>query len=372
MKKKVWVIGVLAVVGVASFFIVSQASSQKSDVPKEAKKEDKKETIYPVALTSVVPKEMRTVVSSTATLKADRQVDIFAKLAGQVDMEPLEEGQHVAQGQVLVSLDDLNTKLRVDQSKVMMDKARSEFERGARSYEKHLISAGEYDLKKFELEKSEADYKLASYELELTRITAPFQGTIVARHVEKGQTIQISEKLFTLAALSPLEAEVYLPESKVSNLSEGLVVELFRDVPESKPLAGLVTRISPIVDKETGTVKVTLAVRDVPAGVRPGTYVHLDIVTSSGMMNRVIPKKALVFDSRQNTFVFVSRPATDREGVFEVTRTAVETGVEDGDYVAINTGLEEGDLVVLTGKESLKDGALVKDINQPAESLAKN
>ena len=62
------------------------------------------------------------------------------------------------------------------------------------------------------------------------------------------------------------------------------------------------------MDKETGTVKITLGITNPPASIRPGSYIHLRIVTRTRMVDTTLPKKALIYDGRQQTFVFVASP----------------------------------------------------------------
>ena len=345
---------VLAILGLSP----EKANATESSVDE---KEETKETIYPVDLEQVSGRALRTYVNGTATLAADRQVDIYAKLAGQISTLTVEEGASVAAGDVLLVLDGDNARLELIQAKVNLREAKAEFSRILKSYQKALVSEEDYDKKKYELERIEANYQLAEHQLKMSQITAPFAGTIVARNVELGQTIQPADQLFTLAALNPLKTEVYLPESQVGPLRVGMPVTLSRDSDLGAGFPGELARIAPVVDKDTGTVKVTITAADAPVGVRPGTYVHLSIITQTHAATAVISSKALVYDGRQNTFVYVAKPAGDGLEVLLVEKVAVTTGIQDGGYVQITAGLSPGEKVVLTGKESLKDGAKVKD-----------
>ncbi len=376
--RKYWLIGIAGLgLTAAVYFVVNQpasaangAQAQTQTNEEQVEEEKKEETIYPVELTSPETRTMRTFVLSTATLRADRQVDIFSKVAGQVERLQVEEGERVKQGQVLLALDGDDERLKLKQRKVDLNKAKAEFDRVAKSYEKALIATEEYDKKKFELEKAQAEYDLASYQERQTKVTAPFSGTITMREVEVGQTIQPSQKLFALAALDPLEADVYLPEAKANALKPGMRVEMSRHDGFSDPFEGRISRISPVVDQETGTVKATLAVKDAPANIRPGAYVHLRVITSSSSVSAAIPKKALVYDSRQRPHIFLAAEDKEAPGVYAVRRAAIATDIEEDGFVSVIEGVSVGDLIVLTGKESLKDGAKVRDAAAKDNQLA--
>jgi len=370
--KNKWLIGIasLAALSATAFFVLNQpAEAAKADTEETQAEPEKKETIYPVELISAEQRTMRTYVLSTATLRADRQVDIYSKVAGQVAELKVEEGLRVAEGDTLLTLDGDDERLKLEQARVDLNKAKAEYERVAKSYDKALISAEEHDKKKFELEQAQAKFDLANHQLSLTQVIAPFAGTITARNVEIGQTIQPSEKLFTLAALDPLEADLFLPESKVGALAAGMTAELSKSDDFSRGFRGAVGRIAPVVDQETGTVKATLTIASAPAEARPGTYVHVRVVTDEISAETVIPKKAVMFDSRQKPHVFKATQTED-PAIYKVHRTPITLGVEEDDYVQATEGLLPTDAVVLTGKESLKDGAKVRDASRGADQLA--
>jgi membrane fusion protein (multidrug efflux system) len=357
--KKIALFGGIGLVIVLAIVGLSPQKANATENESEEKKPE--ETIYAVELGQVSARTLRTYVTGTATLAADRQVDIYPKLAGQVSELSVEEGARVEAGHVLLVLDGDDARLEMAQAAVNLREAKAEFSRTLKSFQKALISEEDYDKKRYELERIEANYQVAEHKVTQSQVVAPFGGTVVSRDVELGQSIQPSDKLFTLAALNPLKAELYLPESQVGDLRKGMSVTFSRDANFEAGFPGNVARISPVVDKDTGTVKVTVTAADAPVGVRPGTYVHTNIVTRAHEAPAVVSGKALVFDSRQNSYVFVASPVADRPQVYTVKKVPVTTGVQDKGFTQISDGLSAGDLVVLTGKESLKDGTLVKD-----------
>lgn len=347
-----------------------EADGQEAASDKE--KNEKKEIIYNVEFYEVESKTLRTFVASSSTLKADRQVDIYSKKPGQVQKIAAEEGSQVSKGDVILVLDGEEQELELQQMAVSLNKARADFKRIEKSYKNQLIAAEEYENKKYELEKSIADHEKVAHQVSLTKIRAPFSGTITKRTVELGQTIQPSETLFTLAALNPLEAEVYLTETQVAGLKLQQETRFAKDDDFENSFAGFVKQISPIVDKDTGTVKVTMAVPNAPEGVRPGTYVQLRVVTDTSMQPAVVPKRALTYDSRQQAFAFVAKAHESRDGLYQVEKVPVELGIEEGEWVSVDSGLETGTRIVLTGKESLKTGTLVRDTSDaPAQEVAR-
>lgn len=384
--KQIWITGTILAICVCSIVIFSMQTSQvtaqtqqnQQSPDGEEKKKEEKLIVYDVELYKTTAEQMETYVESTSTLKADRQVDIYSKVPGQIAELLFEEGQSIQKGDVLLVLDGYDERLKLEQATVNLSKAKAAFARAKKSFESKLVSEEEYEVRKFEKEQAQAEYNIAEYNLSQIEVKAPFSGTVITRNVEIGQTIQTSEKLCSLATLVPLEAEVFLTEEQVKALKPGQEATLSRSENFDEGFKGVLARIAPTVDKETGTIKVTLAVSDAPSNVRPGSYVHLQIITDSRTADRVIPKKSLVYDSRQNTFVFKAIVKENPDGkeelmnTWDVTRVAVEVGIVDGTMVEITSGLEPGDVIVVTGKDTLKDGSVVRDASAQSKTVAMN
>ena len=115
--------------------------------------------------------------------------------------------------------------------------------------------------------------------------------------------------------------------------------------------AAKVQRVSPVVDAETGTVRVTLEVK--PEGkLRPGMFASVYLETERRENSLVIPRRALVLDSLGDT-VYVAG-----EGVAE--RRDVVLGFREGDYVEVQSGLAEAEPIVVIGQDGLADGTPIQ------------
>jgi multidrug efflux pump subunit AcrA (membrane-fusion protein) len=80
----------------------------------------------------------------------------------------------------------------------------------------------------------------------------------------------------------------------------------------------------------------------------------LRIITGTYKNVLVLPRKALVYNNKQEISVFLIEKSKDKKET--VKKITVQTGAEELGYITITKGLKKGDRVVLTGKESLKNG----------------
>ncbi len=157
--------------------------------------------------------------------------------------------------------------------------------------------------------------------------------------------------------------KLFLPERDVFELSRGQPVRLLPEaLVESAPIseisfAGRVRDISPVVDPKTGTVKVTVAVVDRTAAVRPGAFVRAQIETDRRDEAVLVPKLAVVREGSED-FVFVA--SGDR-----AERRPVLLGYTRDGAVEIVEGLAPDEDVIVAGQTTLEDGALIDVIESP-------
>ena len=129
--------------------------------------------------------------------------------------------------------------------------------------------------------------------------------------------------------------------------------------------SGVIDRISPVVEAESGTVKVTVqldgAGTDAGALV-PGSFVTVLVPTETRPNAVVVPKRAILLERDQSIVYRV------QDGV--AVRTPVTVGLSAQDLVEVTSGLSAGDTVVTVGQESLRDGAPVRAAGEPVPQTA--
>ena len=143
----------------------------------EATEESEEETVaIPVEVGAPVRGDIVAVYSGTAPIEAFAEADVIAKVAGEVREIIVEEGDDVKQGQVLAKLDGDRLRLELKQSEANLHKLQRDYERNIELRDKALISSGDFDKIKYDLEALEASFNLAKLELDYTQIRAPNGG----------------------------------------------------------------------------------------------------------------------------------------------------------------------------------------------------
>ena len=264
-----------------------------------------------------------------------------------------------AEGTVLAKLDGDRLALELSESRARLQKLQSDFQRNINLREKGLISEGDFDKLKYEMEALEASYELAKLELDYTLIRAPISGVVSWRFVRLGNTVEIGEPLFRVTSLDPLVAYLFVPEREYRRIEAGKPVGIQIDALGDEPIVASVTRMSPVVDPETGTFKLTIEISDETRRIKPGMFARIGVVVDQRENALRIPRGALLEDD-STTSVYVVK-----DGVAE--QRAVETGFSDRGMVEIVSGLSDDEQVVTVGQLGLIDGAKVSVIGEESE-----
>lgn len=292
----------------------------------------------------------------SATLEAERDVEVLAEASRKVVELAVEEGDRVRAGALLVRLQDEEQQSAVAKAEIRLADAKRELERQQSLYDQSLVSEQSWIVTRSEFDQATLALDDARRQLGYTRVKAPISGTVVDRRVNLGDFVTVNQPLFRLVDFDSIVARIYVPEKELATLKPGMAARVRPDALNGTVFAGHIDRIAPAVDPATGTVKVTVAI-PAQAGLRPGMYVQVELVTAVHPDALLVPKRALLYSDNE---VFLFRLGDDRR----VERIRVTPVLETADWVEPDTTgdtpLATGDEIVVAGQSSLKDGGLVR------------
>lgn len=379
-----------------SVLVLAACSGGDSD----KKDESTTDTSVPVEAVAVTRREISASYTGVATLEADSEAQVAAKINGALVKLFVEEGDEVKAGQQLAKLDDENPRLNLAKAEATLRKLENDFRRSSEMFERKLLSVEQNDKIRYDLETQRATFDLARLELSYTTITAPISGVISRRLVKVGNYIQLNQALFQIDNFDPLLAVLNVPERELGTLQPGQVVGMRVDSIADVRFEGRIQRISPVVDSATGTFRVTCEFRDASKRLKSGMFGRLDIAYGKHDNALTIPRAALIEeDGETAVFVVISgaeaaandladkakadaaKPAKSakanaaskddkaKDGDADVKkappawvaqRRLIKTGYGDANHVEIVEGLAEGDRVITVGRSAVRDGTSVQ------------
>ena len=406
MKKKKKILIILGVVIVVAIIIV--ANVLKSG-----------EKTYQVQAEKVERSDLTSVVTANGRIVPKTDVKISAYVPAKITKLPVEEGDVVEKGQLLVQLDDTEYRAAVNRSKAELASARASmeqaqlvFNRQKELFGKKLSSEEQYDMARTELDLARARRQQAAasldqtrYNLSKTTMASPMDGIVTSLNAEVGEIVMIGTMnnpgtvIMTVSDMSEIETEVEVDETDIAQVKLGQETEISIDAYPDTTFRGRVTeighaaRISGLGTQDQVTnflVKVMLL--DEVSTIRPGMSASVDITTDSRTDVLSVPIQAVVMREEESDTLTeegeekegavasmdsgsVKGEKKDKkkekeevEGIFLIVDgrakfVRVATGIADQQNIEIVSGIDEDDQVV-TGSykilRTLKDGDKVK------------
>lgn len=289
--------------------------------------------------------------AEAGTLESSRSVRVFNQEPGRILELPYREGDAVAQGDVLVQLDD--TAIRAELKKALAARRQAEIDlRRLEKLPSRLASEDEIARARTAVDLALAEETLQRTRLDHTRITAPFAGLISERRWEPGDVAPLHSHILTLIDPNALRIKVSVPERLLSPIRVGDGVTIRIDALGEAPRPGHVTRIHPTIDPLTRRGTLEVVPEPIPPGALPGQLCRVELALPP-QERLLIPNAALRHDA-QGAHVY----AVDDQS--RVSRLAVYAGAQIDARVEILQGLEAGRQVVVKGFTGLREGATVR------------
>ncbi len=332
-----------------------QPDSESKSAGSAAKESEDDSPAIPVETSAATRADIYAMYSGTAPIEADAEAGVIAKVAGEVREILVEEGDDVKSGQLLARLDGDRLRLELMQSQANLRKAQRDHQRNVDLKDRSLISAGDFEKIKYEMDALEASYNLAKLELSYTEIRAPINGVIAERFVKVGNTINVNTITFQVTSLEPLIAYLHIPEREYRRIARGQTAVIAVDALQGSEFQATVARISPVVDPGTGTFKITVEVSDPTRRLKPGMFSRINIVYDMHPQALQVPRSAII-DEAGETSVFIVEDA-------KAVRRIITTGYANNGNIEIVAGLTGSEKIVVVGQAGLRDGSKVSIIN---------
>jgi RND family efflux transporter MFP subunit len=308
---------------------------------------------------------------------------IYARVNGYVKQWFVDIGDHVKKGQILATIEtpeldaELNAakaKLKASDAQVLVKQAQLEFAKTTyerwKNSPKGVVSEQEREDKKArnaeaaaELNAAQAQVGLDQAEVDrlsalegFKQVMAPFDGTIINRHIDLGNLVTAGSSatttsLYQIAQDDPMRVFVDAPQMAAQLMPIGTPAVITCDYLPNQRFEGTVTRTAQAINPEARTLRVEI---DIPNSARTlvsGTYVEVSFkIISSGLIE--IPAAALLFRTKG------PQVAVIEDGVVDIKDVTIAR--DNGNVVEISSGLREGAKVALNLSSQIVAGQRVE------------
>ncbi len=269
----------------------------------------------------VMKKDLVRTVAAFGEVFPKEEIVLRFKTSGIVQEILVREGERVQKNQILARLSNAQQELKLLQAK--------------NAYEAAKISAPPSEVQIKELE-----YKIAQEEYEYTILKAPWDGDVIALHVQEGESVTNTTDIITLLNRDEIFVTVDIDEVDIREIALGQKARVTLEAYPDLRFAAEVTAISyrAVAKGSTKAVAVTLKLLQNDPKIKPGFSAKAEIIVAEVKDALQVPLSAIRTVGGKS-FVAVVKGTTVEQVEVRVGRTTTEVA-------QILSGLQEGDRIL--------------------------
>lgn len=330
----------------------------------------------PQTVTSIVveKKDVPLIIEATGTIVSNSIVDIRPMVTNTVTKIHIKDGQEVAEGQLLFSLDDRNDKANYEKQKALADDAQKQYLRAKELVAKNFISKAGLETSLANAKSAQAAARSAEVQLSFDSIRSPINGRAGIINVFPGSFVQASNavisstnasatsttgSMVTITQLNPINVQFVIPEKDIpiilenKKADEPLKVKVTVGNSGKTAYEGQVLVIDNQVDPAIAAVRVKAQIPNEKMELLPGQFARVSLNANTLKDAIAVPTQAIVI-SPTGRLVYV----VDKDD--EVTAKPVKVTYEY-QGTSVVTGIQAGDRIVVEGKQNLRTGSKVRE-----------
>lgn len=337
-------------------------------------KADDKPQVRPVRYTEVVlggSAQSRVFSGTTATKKT---INLSFRQPGKIIKLDVKVGERVGKGQVIAQLDNIQSRLALEQGQAQLNAAESNLnttkltlERVRKLYEKGSASLSDFEQAKNGFQTAQKGFEAAEKGVAILKeqlgygnIYAPTDGTISSLIAEVDENVAAGQPVAILNSGDAMEINLGIPESIINEVKVGMEVNVIISSLKNEKPKGKVTEVSSSNGQASATYPVVIELTDNSSSVKSGmaaeVYFSFDQSDESNASVPMVPTSAVGEDS-DGQFVFLIQP---EDGTFRAKKQRVTIGSLSSNGFEILSGLVKGQLVATAGLQTLLDSQEVK------------
>jgi len=315
------------------------------------------ETAIAVALAPVKTGDVSLPVVSSGLVSTEIESKLSFKVTGIISRILVKEGESVAKGQLLASLDLTESDAQVAQSRNSLEKSKRDLERGQRLYNDSAATREQLQNLQTAYDVAQEAFRIASFNRQYATIHAPAGGKVIRKFSNEGELVTAGTPVLMVntSAQSDWIVRVGLPDVDWVRVRKGDAATITTDAYPGATLNGIVSSVNEGADAVGGLYQAEVHIKPSNYKLASGLFARVSITPSGVGTGKSIPVEALVEGSGKKAFVFV--PGADRKSVKKIT---VEVAYIHGSDAVIAKGLDSITQVITGGSAFLTENSTIK------------
>ena len=344
MKKIIWIIAGVAVVGMMMFKLLSNKKTTENRVYQY----DKEKPI----LVSVDTIRLQNIVDAgnyTGTFEPNKETKISADIQGKINAVLVDVGSSVSKGQTLIQLDNSLLKLQLQTVEVQIEGLEDDVKRYTILTEADAVQGVQLEKARLGLKSAKVQRATLLEQINKTSVKAPFNGVVTAKLNEEGGFAAPGAPLLQITDISTLRFTINIPESDLvqfqSNQSYKISTDVFPDI----SLSGKISMIGSKANMGNSFPIQFQVANTKNLSIKSGMFGKVSLSETKQEQGILIPTSAIIEENG------IAKVYVIKNG--KAVLQAITTSKTIGNKTLVSSGLNENDIIVTNGFINLFDGA---------------
>lgn len=371
-----FLLGVLLVAGCSQ----PEASEADSSEPVAEATETTNRRQVRIETVFVNPSSFEDVIEITGTIEAYNDATVSAQVSGTINYR-VPRGTYIRSNRIIAVVDStlmhaayMQGKAQLDVAQAQYDLAFDTFKRQEPLFQDSIISAlefenvrAQYNQAAGQLSQAKALMTQAREQLDNTKISSPFSGTVETYFAELGEQVAPGSPIVRVVNTQRVKVVAGVPERYANEIEKGTAVRLAFDNYGNAERTGIVSFVGNAINPMSRTFPIEIVLDNSDQVLKPEMVASLFLTRDEIEDVLVVPQAAVPLNEEGHT-VFVVVP--DSDGQLVAQRRSVTLGPSYDGNVVVERGLEAGDQVVVNGQYNLTNGDAVEIVNSTSDTVA--
>ena len=344
MKKIIWIIAGVAVVGMMMFKLLSNKKTTENRVYQYDKEKPISVSVDTIRLQNIVDAG-----NYTGTFEPNKETKISADIQGKINAVLVDVGSYVSKGQTLIQLDNSLLKLQLQTVEVQIEGLEDDVNRYTILTEADAVQGVQLEKARLGLKSAKVQRATLLEQISKTSIKAPFNGVVTAKLNEEGGFAAPGVPLLQITDISTLRFTVNVPENDLVKFQNNQTYKINADVYPDISLSGKVSMIGSKANMGNSFPVQFQVANTKNLSIKSGMFGKVNLSESEQEQGILIPTSAIM-EENGIAKVYVIKNGKAVLQSFTTTKTI-------GNKTLVSSGLNENDIIVTNGFINLFDGA---------------
>ena len=344
MKKIIWIIAGVAVVGMMMFKLLSNKKTTENRIYQYDKEKPISVSVDTIRLQNIVDAG-----NYTGTFEPNKETKISADIQGKINAVLVDIGSYVSKGQTLIQLDNSLLKLQLQTVEVQIEGLEDDVKRYTILTEADAVQGVQLEKARLGLKSAKVQRATLLEQISKTSVKAPFNGIVTAKLNEEGGFAAPGVPLLQITDISTLRFTVNVPENDLVKFQNNQTYKINADVYPDISLSGKVSMIGSKANMGNSFPIQFQVANTKNLSIKSGMFGKVNLSESEQEQGILIPTSAIIEENG------IAKVYVIKNG--KAILQSITTTKTIGNKTLVSSGLKENDIIVTNGFINLFDGA---------------